>query len=175
MAIDRTQYNALVNDSGGPVPDGTFWTKTKVKDVILDPIDALVAEWVSYTPSWTNGTLGNGVISGKSITINKITFFKINLVWGTTTSASAGLGWRFGLPVTAVSGGTSGSLSIGMGEAIDISATRSYQLRGRLHSTNTEVLIFSGDGASSGQLTDTAPFTWANADELHLSGWVEIP
>lgn len=40
-AIDRTNYNALVDDSGSNT-DGTPWKKTQVKDVILDPVDAVV-------------------------------------------------------------------------------------------------------------------------------------
>lgn len=40
--IDRTNYNALVDDSGGNV-DGTVWNKNQIKIVILDAIDALAA------------------------------------------------------------------------------------------------------------------------------------
>jgi hypothetical protein len=39
MAIDRTNYNALVDDDGSNLV-GTPWTKNIVKTVVLDPIDA---------------------------------------------------------------------------------------------------------------------------------------
>lgn len=40
--VDRTNYNALVDDSGSNL-DGTNWTKNQVKIVLLDPIDTLAA------------------------------------------------------------------------------------------------------------------------------------
>lgn len=42
MAIDRTAYNALVNDDGSNTV-GTVWSKTSIKDVLLDPIDTAIA------------------------------------------------------------------------------------------------------------------------------------
>jgi hypothetical protein len=42
MAIDRTNYNALVDDDGSNLV-GTPWTKNIVKTVVLDPIDAALA------------------------------------------------------------------------------------------------------------------------------------
>jgi len=41
MAIDRTNYNALVDDDGSGTT-GTFWNKTQLKNVILDPVDAAI-------------------------------------------------------------------------------------------------------------------------------------
>jgi hypothetical protein len=43
MAIDRTQYNLLVDDSGAGT-DGTVIDKNKFKVVILDPIDTLITD-----------------------------------------------------------------------------------------------------------------------------------
>jgi hypothetical protein len=41
MAIDRTNFNALVDDDGSNTT-GTLWTKNQVKIVLLDPIDAAI-------------------------------------------------------------------------------------------------------------------------------------
>lgn len=41
MPLDRTAYNALVDDTGAG--DGTVWAKTPIKNVILDPVDAALA------------------------------------------------------------------------------------------------------------------------------------
>jgi hypothetical protein len=41
MAIDRTNWTALVDDDGSNTV-GTLWTKDKVKTVLLDPIDAAI-------------------------------------------------------------------------------------------------------------------------------------
>ena len=41
MPIDRGPWNALIDDDGTNT-SGTPWNKTAVKDVLLDPIDAMV-------------------------------------------------------------------------------------------------------------------------------------
>lgn len=50
MAIDRTQFNTLVDDSGSGT-DGTAIDKNKIKVVILDPIDTLLTEPAAFTPT----------------------------------------------------------------------------------------------------------------------------
>lgn len=52
MAIDRTNYNALVDDDGSNTV-GTIWTKNQVKIVVLDPIDTLLANRVA--PAFSAG------------------------------------------------------------------------------------------------------------------------
>jgi hypothetical protein len=47
-AIDRTEYNALVDDSGLNT-DGTPWTKAKIASVILDPIDAKLKPFIAWS------------------------------------------------------------------------------------------------------------------------------
>lgn len=42
MAIDRTNYNALVDDDGSNTT-GSVWNKAAIKNVILDPTDAAIA------------------------------------------------------------------------------------------------------------------------------------
>jgi hypothetical protein len=39
--IDRTNWNALVDDDGSNTV-GTLWTKDKVKTVVLDPVDTAI-------------------------------------------------------------------------------------------------------------------------------------
>lgn len=43
MAIDRTAYNALVDDDGSGTV-GTVWNKARIAGVILDPVDAALAD-----------------------------------------------------------------------------------------------------------------------------------
>lgn len=64
MPIDRTNYNALVNDSGSGT-DGSIVNKLMIKDVLLDPIDAaigaggLIAQVIvaTYSTETTNSSL----------------------------------------------------------------------------------------------------------------------
>lgn len=69
--IDRTNYNALVDDTGGPVPDGTPWNKARIKDVLLDPIDIGLVPGGSNTYVQYNNA---GVLAGSgSLTFNPST------------------------------------------------------------------------------------------------------
>jgi Chaperone of endosialidase len=50
ITIDRTNYNALVDDDGTNTK-GTPWSKNQVKIVLMDPIDAALAKLVPVTGS----------------------------------------------------------------------------------------------------------------------------
>jgi hypothetical protein len=72
MAIDRTNYNALVDDDGSNTV-GTLWTKNQVKIVLLDPIDVAIAAGVSGSASVTTDfttTSSTAVdVTGASVTL----------------------------------------------------------------------------------------------------------
>src|SRR5580765_6360587 len=50
ITIDRTNYNALVDDDGTNTK-GTPWSKNQVKIVLMDPIDAALAKVVGMSGS----------------------------------------------------------------------------------------------------------------------------
>lgn len=116
----------------------------------------------SYSPTLTNLSLGNGTLSYKYLQIGKLTAARVDLVWGSTTSS--GGAWAITLPVTAPAG--VGSPILGVGECTDTSVSQSYDLRVRIASTTTFILMHS-NGASSAQVSGTSPFTWATGDEAH--------
>jgi hypothetical protein len=58
MAIDRTQFNLLVDDSGLGT-DGSTLDKSKIQTVLLDPIDAMSVVRLIVAPG-SNLTLANG-------------------------------------------------------------------------------------------------------------------
>lgn len=88
--IDRTAYNALVDDTGLGL-DGSIWNKAAIKNVLLDPIDAAgptfltssvsgvqnalalalggdtVIQWTATADLTLNGLLGG--IAGRRVTI----------------------------------------------------------------------------------------------------------
>lgn len=120
--------------------------------------------WSNYTPTWTNGTLGNGVLAGRYWQIGKLVIFRIDLIWGSTTSSSGS--WAFSLPVTASNPSTR-LFSVAVGEFID-TGTTAGDARGRINGTTT-FLPFAG----ANQMGTTSPHTWANTDELHIIGVYE--
>lgn len=110
MAISRTHYNALVDDSGGPIPDGTPWTKARVGD-LLDDID-LIGVWQSpafnaadYTASGAmTWTLDSGdVVTRAYVLIGKGTAGSgtLTVAWDlitTTVGGTVGTGLRMAIP-----------------------------------------------------------------------------
>lgn len=55
MPIDRTQFNALIDDDGTGA-HGSVWNKAAIQSVLLDPIDAMYSEVITVT---TPGAIDN--------------------------------------------------------------------------------------------------------------------
>ena len=61
MAINRTPFNLLQDDDGSNTT-GTIWNKTQIKDVILDPVDAVIAAaWQNGGPATITDDLGTSL------------------------------------------------------------------------------------------------------------------
>lgn len=128
-----------------------------------------MGEWIAYTPTWTNLTVGNGTLTGKYCLVGRLAFFKIELIWGTTTSiAAANVQPTF--PVTAIA---TSSFAVGRGEAIDVSTGLSYQLHARLVS-GTNMVLFVDNGTTQVALAAAVPVAWTTSDEFHLTGYFEL-
>lgn len=105
MSIDRTNFNALVDDDGTNTT-GSIWNKNQIKNVLLDPIDAFVGNgglWTPYAPVWAGAdgfgpVLGNGTLSGRFLQIGNWIDVAIVLYMGTTTSYGTSSYWYFTLP-----------------------------------------------------------------------------
>lgn len=142
--------------------------------------------WTSYTPSWTavsgtNPSIGNGTITGRYAVYGKTMFLFIQMTCGsTTTFGSAGVNWKFSLPVgfSAVSGsdinktgtcvatpnGTGGKRNIGFFSLID--------------STDATMDVWGPNAdataSTTGYIDSTTPSTWTTAGVLVISGAFEI-
>ena len=130
--------------------------------------------WTSWTPTWTNLTVGNGTVTAKYTKIGKTIHFRITYTHGSTSSM--GSNPTFTLPVTHVSYTTPGSyLQIGYGECYD-NGVAGYNAAIRLNST-TVCQIYVLNGATSivqpTAITSTAPFTWGTGDGFAVCGTYE--
>lgn len=130
---------------------------------------AALGEWTAYTPTWTNLTIGNASNTGKFTQVGRTVFFKIDIIWGNTTSITAA-NVQVNFPVNAIA---TSSFTITHGEAIDASTGAAFGLHGRLVGATTQVLL-TDNGASLVAVSATVPFTWTTSDELHLAGFYEI-
>lgn len=127
--------------------------------------------WKSYTPSYTNVTIGNGTVTAKYIQIGKTVFVRFHLVFGTTTAISGDI--QLGLPVTAFSyPGTAALPPLGTIRCYDVSGGAVYNGDASwISTTRSSLRSFNSAGTYSVQTVNssTVPFTWANTDELHAS------
>lgn len=110
--------------------------------------------WRTYTPTWTNLTVGNGGNTGAYIRIGSVVHARWSLAFGSTTTVS-GIFYPTDLPV-----GSSGDNN-GYGWSFDASATK----------WNNLIYVpqgpyFLSDGGD--RYNATTPWTWANGDLLRF-------
>ena len=140
-----------------------------------DVTDIIPGAWSSWTPSWTNFTVGNGTVTAKYVRVGRFIHFYVDVTLGSTSSM--GTNARFSLPVTGVSrGGTATTQPIGQARYWDTSASGTYQARLFYQSTTDATiqhLTVSGSNITSAGTASNSPFTWANGDEIHIQGTYE--
>jgi len=133
------------------------------------------AGWTSYTPSWTNLTVGDGTSTGSYVRIGNTVFFKVRFVFGSTSSITGGVSVT--IPVTnSVSTGVTDPCNIKM-IIRDASPAQNYFGTGRHDSATTIVLsqdIVSGTNIIAAALTSTSPITFTTNDILLLQGFYEV-
>lgn len=164
MAITRP---TITDDTGagtnGTVFNAAFWA------TVFNNIDAIVGDWTTFTPTWTNLTVGNGTVVARWRQINaKAIEFNIRLTFGSTTSISGNVG--VSTPATIA---TSNTFAPARLVAYDSSSGNVYGGVGIL-STSTSLTLFAG-GSPFAVITSAAPFAWATGDVLHVSGSFEAP
>jgi hypothetical protein len=141
-----TKGTGLFKVNGNPIMDGS---------------------WSSWTPTWTNVTIGNAVVTGKYSQVGKTVIARLNVVWGNSTSASGNI--VFSLPVTAASyPGTSNVGYIGFGTMFDVSGGLVYDtVLTRLTTTTAGAAAKAANGTwvTNAVASNVQPVTWANTDE----------
>jgi hypothetical protein len=128
---------------------------------------ALSSAWTTWTPSWTNLTVGNGTLSAAYKQIGKTVHFSLFLTFGNTTSVA-------------------GNVSL----AAPINNKRDTPAQGLYGDSGVNTLvgcpIVSGNviyircenssgtyGTASANMSATVPFTWTTNDALVISGTYE--
>lgn len=122
--------------------------------------------WTSWTPTWGGITLGNGTSSGRYIQIGKLIIYKANLLFGSTTSVSAGISVNY--PVTAV------SASYLTGDVLYFDSSLGGFYRGlSFLVSNVSQNLYADNGTAGGAyqgVTSAIPFTWAQSDQIWMVG-----
>jgi hypothetical protein len=123
------------------------------------------ASVTSYTPTFTNITVGNGSLAGIFAQVNKLVYGQV--FFGLGSTSSVGNDGLISLPVT----GRSNTIATAIGTYIasDASASTVYPGFLTMQSTTTAKILLqntSGTYASGTGTTSGAPFTWANGDSM---------
>lgn len=126
-------------------------------------------KWTSYTPTFTNLTIGNGTLSCKYVQIGKTVHVRFSLVFGSTTAM--GSAPKFTLPVTrAANGGTAALTLMGDASLYDLTAVTAW-FASFTNTTTTEagIVAWNAGGAAlfSSPISSANPFTWATGDEIN--------
>lgn len=131
-----------------------------------------IADETSFTPVWTNITVGNGTNAGRYFRINNVILMQVQLIFGSTTSISAG-GVLLDFPVTAADTYLDGS----GGQIVCEDVTGSDYFGPTFRSSGTKIGInvwtTSLTYLAASAITSTVPFTWATGDRLIVTHWYE--
>jgi hypothetical protein len=171
VTIANLQISAGVLNSANAV------TATSIAAGAVQPL-ALVTgtgsgwAWSSWSPTWTNLTVGNGTVTARYIQIGKNVFFSLALVLGGTSAVTGSV--TFTLPVTSVAPLNAG---IPLGNAIFHDATGSDTMGLIDHASTTtaapKYAAVSGSLVIRGSLSGSAPFSWTTSDSILCEGFYE--
>ena len=150
-----TQYTAGITQ-------GQVWT--------ADIANQIGAAWETWTPTWsstgTQPVLGNGAIYGRYQRIQKLVMCFIQLSPGSTTTFGTGV-YLFTYPVTPIAPFVAYQTHGGTSAYFDASAAANYVGYPMYNASSTTTFQMGIVGGTD--VTNTAPFTWANGDNLKLS------
>lgn len=72
----------------GEQPSAAKWNILGTNDAHFDSLIGSGTAWASWTPTWTNITVGNGTLVAKYGQFGKLVFFRLHLTFGSTTAVS---------------------------------------------------------------------------------------
>lgn len=162
-----TNYGWTTPDNTDLVKDGALAIRTlgSAIDTTLFNSGATTA-WVTFTPTLTNITLGNGTLTARYKQIGKTVLGQVRLTFGTTTSIT-GAPTRVNLPVTAA---TANDFSFPM--YILDSGTADYVGRAQLFNTAYLELYVNNVAGTYGAISAisaTVPMTWTTNDKFSIN------
>lgn len=127
--------------------------------------------WSDWDPVFTNLVVGNGTRTARFCLVGKMVFYRLVLVFGSSTTISGPVSLI--VPTELATYGGAGAAPIGDGSCYDVSVgnvvAAVHQTNGRINS-----LTVAGSNVICGAINATSPFTWATGDELSVTGVYEM-
>jgi hypothetical protein len=126
--------------------------------------------WTSFTPTWTNLTVGNGTGVYKYQQIGKQIFARYKFTLGSTSAI--GTNPNVTLPINPASG-TGGFLSY----SVKLTDSGVGTFNGAVDEDSNKLYLASGVTSGSfllgGTITATSPFTWTTGDSISFDVYYE--
>ena len=130
--------------------------------------------WTSWTPTWTNLTVGNGTYRvAKYKQIGKTVIFAVDFEFGSTSSVS-GNPLSLTLPINRLNVYMTGSFNAMLND------TGLAAYPGAINTNSSDASLITirpvntaGTYASVAEVTSTVPFTWASGDRIQVNGIYE--
>lgn len=145
-------------------------SETKLRPQAMD----YGGDWLPWTPSWTNVTIGNATVDAKYIKIGKLVNFRLGVKLGNTSSVSGQI--IFSLPVTSKAYPNTATVqAIGFGGLYPAGTGVTYAVVNWTSTTTASVAVNNASGTyvTNNATSATVPFTWATNHEFHLIGTYE--
>lgn len=159
------QLNLGSNQDGS---DQGWFNKAYIEDLyLLNNGTTPAGKWTTFSPTWTNVTVGNGTVVARFTRIAKTVHFFIHLTLGGTSSVTGSVI----VSTPATMNNTSGATRVADCSFFDVSAGQQYW-GGATVNGATAIALF--DNASPNANVGVAnPFGWASGDILYVSGSFE--
>ena len=163
-----TSAGAVVLQGGNVGVDGIGITfpATQVASTNANTLDDY--EEGSFTPTFTNVTVGNGAVYGYYTKVGNQVTFAVGVVFGSTTAFAGTMTSINGLPFTTKNVAGNAFAGSCTGNAWD-SGSGWTGLFGNIANNNTAISYPLTTGTST-TLTATTPFTWTSNDSINIAG-----
>lgn len=176
-AATNTPLSTIYNDYNGNITNANISASANIAfSKISGGSSTTLTAWQSFTPTWTNLSVGNGTLVAKYVQIGKTVHFRIKLIFGSTTSISGNV--SVALPVTPNSDYVDTNTGIDVFISILDSGTNLYT--GSVITNASGVLqLYTNNAASTNvnfaasNITSSNPMTWTTSDRLMLHGTYE--
>ena len=128
--------------------------------------NTVIGTYTAYTPTWTNLTVGNGVVSSAYCRVNDFVHVHGKFTFGSTSAITGTVIANF--PVNVNGAFTNDAAIYGIAQYRDLSTNAIYPGVAAFAGNDTvftlRVQVASGTYLTQGGVTGSAPFTWATGD-----------
>ena len=168
----------IVLNGSGPIT-GVTSLNTTVSDTEIGYLDGVtsaiqtqfnnIGTWSTWTPTWTNLTVGNGTVTARYSEIGKQGTAYIVLTFGSTTSISGAVSVTN--PSTMDFAAVAVTMPLGQVEFRDQGTNSFSGVVSYNSSTSVLPRMYSVSGSyisEANNMTSTTPFTWTSTDVLWM-------